>query len=291
MTDADQQRDWYKAQMDTIVLPPYSEAFRIIQARILHELIAVNPILLDDVSVIQLANRLLCAARDAHSALDKSVIASATLLKQLNDNVTSSLVQISAYEKSISDIELEIVQTDQLLNSVRVALVTTEQAVQASERSVQAVEDKVRRAEEEVEQAKKCHGMFGKRSDDDIPIMTRKKFGAIFRPIFKPIENAIKDVVVKPVCSVINMNGVHSAKNERGYAYAELDRHREQAARYRESLADYQQQKLKLDAQLIQIRSDLMRTKADHKILQDELIVTVDINTQVIILTKSYSSV
>ena len=67
---ASTQQDWYKTQLDTHVLPPLSEAHRILRVRVLNELASVNIALLTDAAVTQLANRLLCAARDVRTSLD-----------------------------------------------------------------------------------------------------------------------------------------------------------------------------------------------------------------------------
>ncbi|CAF1065557.1 unnamed protein product [Adineta steineri] len=225
---ADPQQDWYKTQLDTHVLPPFSEAHRILRVRILNELVSVNVALLTDATVTELANRLLCATRDVRTYFDQSVAASDNLRSQTDTKITTSVTQVGAYEQNIVDKNTEIHQTDQYLLGAQAALASAEQAVRDKEQNVRDAESALSTAEDVVEKAKKCHGLFGKRSSDDIPVTGRGWFSSITRPIVRPIENAIKDVIIKPVCSVINMGPVDSARNRRDSAYNELQNARNQ---------------------------------------------------------------
>jgi len=281
LLEADPQQDWYKTQLNTHILPPYSMAYNILQTRIINELVSVNVALLNDASTTQLANRLLCAARDARTSLDQSVAASDQLRNQINEKVTGSVTQVGTYEESIANKTLEIQQTDQSLIGALAALASAQQAVRDKEASVQAAQQAVNAAEDAVEKARKCHGLLGKRSDTDMPITSRGWFSSITRPIVRPIENAIKDVIIKPVCSAINTGPLNEAKNRRDGAYAELQRARDQVVHYTQLVANHQAQKTNLDAQLVQLHSNLKAVQAALEILRDELKVTISIDTQV----------
>lgn len=286
--NADPQQDWYQAQLNTNVLPPYRDAYQILQTRVVNELLSVNITALDEVSVTQLANRLLCAARDVRASLDRSVAGSNELRNQIDTKVTSSVNQIGAYEQNIVEKEVEIEQTNQHLRGAEAALDSAKRAVLDKEASVNAADAAVRAAEDVVEKAKKCHGLLGrrKRSDRSVTNMGRSWFSSITRPIVKPIENAIKDVIIKPVCSIINMGPLNDAKGRLDTARQELQSARNQEAQYRVTVANHQAHKNSLVDQLVQFQASLSMVQTALRVLQDELAITITINDQVIDLRK-----
>ena len=278
---ADPQRDWYTTQLSAHVLPPYSAAYRMLQARILNELLSVNIALLDEAAVTQLANRLLCAARDVRTSLDQSVSASDQVRYQLDTQVADGVNEVGAHEQNIINKETEIRQTDQSLIGAQQALASAQQAVQDKEQSARAAQEAMDVAEDAVEKAKKCHGLLGKRSDANIPVTRRGWFSSITRPILKPIENAIKDVIIKPVCSVINTGPLDWAKKQRDQAYVQLASARDQVVHFAQLAATHQTHKISLENQLVQFHISLKAVQVALVALRDELAVTISINGQV----------
>jgi predicted nuclease with TOPRIM domain len=263
------QEQWYKNQMETSVLPSYIQAYNKLQIGVLNELLTVNIASLDDTAVSQLANRLYCAVRETYTFLQQSISASQTLQDQVNVRLTSSLLQRSTYERNIADTENEIVQTNQALEGAINQLAVAENAVLEKQRAVAAADQVVRDAEDDVERARKCRGKRG------------GWISKITRPIVRPIENIVKDVIIKPICSVINEGGVSSAKSRRNDAESQLASARNQEQHYRQIVNEKAQLKNNLLNQLHEFQSSLFAIRAELEILQKEYSATANINTQV----------
>ncbi|CAF1158483.1 unnamed protein product [Didymodactylos carnosus] len=137
----------------------------------------------------------------------------------VSSRLTSSVVQGSAYEQDISGKENEISQADQALVGALTQLTAAEHTVIEKEHAVNSADQSVRDAEEDVEKARKCRGK-------------RSWFGKITRPLVRPIEKVVKEVIIKPVCSVINEGGIDNAKKRRNEAVSQLNSVRVQAEHY-----------------------------------------------------------
>ncbi len=264
----DPQEDWYKSQIVTNILPLYIQAHDTLEAGILNELVAVNVTLLDESAVGQLVNRLYCAIRKTHVSLEQSVSISENLQVEVNARLTFNVAQAGAYERSITDIETGILQTDESLKSALNQLAAAEQAVIEKQNGVAKANEGVREAEEAVEEARKCRGK-------------RSWFSRITRPIVRPVENAYKDVVIKPICSVVNSGGIDNAKDRRGSAEQQLASAREQEQHFRQVVIEKQTMKTNLEGQFHQLRASLASTQSALQTLQTELAVTININQQV----------
>jgi hypothetical protein len=262
------QQEWYKDEVQKNVVPSYIQAYNDLQNGVLNELLTINVASLDDTIVAQLVSRLYCSVRKIYNSLQQSVLASEKLQVDVNTRLISSVAQEGAYEQDIRDKEAEIVQTDITLTSALAQLVLAEQAVIEKQHVVAASDQAVRNAEEDVEQARKCRGK-------------RSWLSKITRPITRPIENIVKDVIIKPVCSIINEGGIDNAKSRRGDAQNQLASARNQEQYYRQVVAEKQALKANLQGQLNQLRSSLVNVQAALQTLQSELAATININAQV----------
>ncbi|CAF4117340.1 unnamed protein product [Rotaria sordida] len=274
----DSQEKWYKDQIETYILPYYNQAYNILQTGVLNELLAVNVASLDDTAVSQLVNRLYCAVQRAYALLQQSVLSSENLQVEVNNRLTSNVAQAGAYEENISGKETEVLQTNQALSNALSQLTLAEHAVIEKQNAVANADQAVRDAEEAVEKARKCRGK-------------RSWFSKITRPIVRPIENIVKDVIIKPVCSVINEGGIDNAKNRRGYAYDQLTSAQNQERHSRQVVVETQIMKANLEAQLDQLRSSLANVQAALKTLRSELVVTTNINQELKQVTTQLSNV
>jgi chromosome segregation ATPase len=262
------QQEWYKDEVQKNVVPSYIQAYNDLQNGVLNELLTINVASLDDTIVAQLVSRLYCSVRKIYNSLQQSVLASEKLQVDVNTRLISSVAQEGAYEQDIRDKEAEIVQTDITLTSALAQLVLAEQAVIEKQHVVAAADQAVRNAEEDVEKARKCRGK-------------RSWLSKITRPITRPIENIVKDVIIKPVCSIINEGGIDNAKSRRGDAQNQLASARNQEQYYRQVVAEKQALKANLQGQLNQLRSSLVNVQAALQTLQSELATTININAQV----------
>jgi chromosome segregation ATPase len=262
------QQEWYKDEVQKNVVPSYIQAYNDLQNGVLNELLTINVASLDDTIVAQLVSRLYCSVRKIYNSLQQSVLASEKLQVDVNTRLISSVAQEGAYQQDIRDKEAEIVQTDITLTSALAQLVLAEQAVIEKQHVVAAADQAVRNAEEDVEKARKCRGKRGWLSK-------------ITRPITRPLENIVKDVIIKPVCSVINEGGIDNAKSRRGDAQNQLGSARNQEQHYRQVVAEKQALKANLQGQLNQLRSSLVNVQAALQTLQSELAATININAQV----------
>jgi hypothetical protein len=262
------QQEWYKDEVQKNVVPSYIQAYNDLQNGVLNELLTINVASLDDTIVAQLVSRLYCSVRKIYNSLQQSVLASEKLQVDVNTRLISSVAQEGAYEQDIRDKEAEIVQTDITLTSALAQLVLAEQAVIEKQHVVAASDQAVRNAEEDVEKARKCRGK-------------RSWLSKITRPITRPIENIVKDVIIKPVCSIINEGGIDNAKSRRGDAQNQLASARNQEQYYRQVVAEKQALKANLQGQLNQLRSSLVNVQAALQTLQSELATTININAQV----------
>ncbi|CAF2783507.1 unnamed protein product [Rotaria sp. Silwood2] len=274
---ADTQQEWYKVQIETQVLPFYVLAYHNLQNHVLNELLTVDAASLDDTAVGQLVNRLYCAIREVYNSLQQAVLASEQLRVHVSDRLTSSVAQASAYEQDVLDKESAISQVDQALSGALTQLALAEHAVIEKEKAVASADQTVRDAEYAIEQAKKCRGK-------------RSWFSQITRPIVRPIENAIKDVVIKPICSVINYGGIDNAKSRRNDAYNQLQSARAQVEHYRQVGAGHRTTKESLEIQLNGLRSLLANIQVAFQVLQSELTVTMNIAEEVRQMYKNEQS-
>ncbi|CAF1271178.1 unnamed protein product [Rotaria sordida] len=255
-----------------------SRAYNILQTGVLNELLAVNVASLDDTAVSQLVNRLYCGVQRAYALLQQSVLSSENLQVEVNNRLTLNVAQAGAYEENIRGKETEVLQTNQALSNALSQLTLAEHAVIEKQNAVANADQAVRDAEEAVEKARKCRGK-------------RSWFSKITRPIVRPIENLVKDVIIKPVCSVINEGGIDNAKNRRGYAYDQLTSAQNQERHSRQVVVETQIMKANLEAQLDQLRSSLANVQAALKTLRSELVVTTNINQELKQVTTQLSNV
>ena len=256
------QEEWYKGEIETQVLPSYIEAYNNLQSGILNQLLNVNVATLDDTSVGQLVNRLYCSVQKIFNSLQQSVTASEKLQVDVNTRLETNVAQAGVYEQNIIDKETEIVQTDEALNVAFSQLASAEQAVIDKQNAVAAAEQTYRQAEAAVEKARLC----GRRK--------RRWLGG-------KIAGFYKDVLIKPVCSVVNSGGIDNAKDRRSNAYNQLKSAQDQEKHYRQVVAEKQALKIDLQGQLNSLRLSLSNVQSSLKILQNELLITTNINQQV----------
>ncbi|CAF1396585.1 unnamed protein product [Rotaria sordida] len=251
----DSQEKWYKDQIETYILPYYNQAYNLLQTGVLNELLAVNVASLDDTAVSQFVNRLYCAVQRTYALLQQSVLSSENLQVEVNNRLTLNVAQAGAYEENIRGKETEVLQTNQALSNALSQLTLAEHAVIEKQNAVANADQAVRDAEEAVEKARKCRGK-------------RSWFSKITRPIVRPIENLVKDVIIKPLTSAQNQ-----------------ERHSRQV------VVETQIMKANLEAQLDQLRSSLANVQAALKTLRSELVVTTNINQELKQVTTQLSNV
>jgi len=268
------QESWYQSQIQSNILPPFQNAYKMLQERVLNELLNVNleSLVDNDDAVSQLASKLDCGAQNSFKQLEKAVIASNNLRQTIDGQLLTVINSIGSKESEITRTQSQIQTADKNVEGLVVLLKIAEEAVQQNLVAVQQAENEVRAAEDAVEEARKC---FGKRS-------LRKKrgwFSSITKPIFKPIGSVL-NVIAKPLCSVINSGGIDNAKDRRGRAHTNLNSAQQEAARYRNELAARQQEKSILEGQLNGLITTLGTSKQALTELQRERDITITLNEQ-----------
>ncbi|CAF3440405.1 unnamed protein product [Rotaria socialis] len=275
---AETQQEWYKVQIETQVLPFYVQAYRILENHVVNELLAVNATSLGDTAVGQLVNRLYCAVREVYNSLQQSVMSSEQLQNHVSDRLQSSVAQESVYKRDIREKEIAISETDQAISGALAQFALAEQTVIEKEKGVASAEQAVRDAQDAVEKAEKCRGK-------------RSWFSQITRPITRPIENAIKDVIIKPICSVINYGGIDNAKSRRQDAQNQLHSAQAQVQHYRQLVKEHLARKESLEMQLRGLQSLLANIQGVLQALQSELVITANITRELKIVNTQLQAV
>jgi hypothetical protein len=234
---------WYKTQITSRVVPPYSIAYKTLNEKIVQQLLTVS-IDSDETTIRRLIDTLACASETVQKKLGVAVRASESIgnsidgkINQLVRSVTNQERWVQEAQKSVNEANINIEHTQQQIT-------LAENAVKDKLQSVNAAERDVHDADQAIKDARTCRG--------------RRRKRGWFRDIFvKPIEKVVKEIVVKPVCSVINRGGINNAEDRRTLAEGTLHEAQQRLADYQQNLENQHFQHQVAQTRLNQANSQL----------------------------------
>ncbi|CAF0729844.1 unnamed protein product [Adineta steineri] len=205
------------------VVPSYCTAYKTLNEDIVEKLLAAD-IESDEAAIEALVNSLLCGAKNVRNQLHKATNATEHIRITIDEQITQLVLSISSQEERVRQSEEAIQQASNNIQHSQRQLDMAQAAVHDSHNSVNAANHAVHEAEEEVRQAHIC-GM-GRRKRRDL-----EDFFSNLNPI-----KIFREVVGKPLCSVINSGSIDNAKERRALAHQNLHHANERLHTHQQNL-------------------------------------------------------
>lgn len=260
---------WYKTHLVELVIPPYHDAYTILNNKIVQPLLTVD-INSDETAIRKLVDSLVCTSQNVQKKLTQAVKSSESMDNTLNEEITQLVLSISNQEKKVQESQESVNQFNNQIHHIQQQITVAEQAVQDKQHALNRAEHDVQEAQRAVERARLCQGRRRKRG-----------FGKWWRKrVEKPFVNVVRQTIVKPVCSVVNHGGINSAKDRRGLAERTLHDARQRLTQYQQELANQRTQHSAAQIRLNQANSQLNTLTTQLREQQANQIVVTTLNKQ-----------
>ncbi|CAF1579556.1 unnamed protein product [Didymodactylos carnosus] len=252
---SDVTESWYETKMNETVIPAYKDVYTILQQSILNSLLA-NANTKDNSAVSELVSNLTCSVESLYNSVGTAVNESQKLRSEIDQKVEDAAAAVSAKEGEINGKEGEIQQKTAEIQGIQTQLSTAEQGLRDKQQNLANAENALRIAENELEEARRCH--LGRKRRDWW-------------------SDRVGDIV-GPICSVLNYDGINTAKDARNNAQSQVTSAQQQVDSYRQQLSSIQGQKTDLDTQLSQLQAQLQALQSTLLTLREEsnTVATID---------------
>ncbi|UJR06910.1 hypothetical protein I4U23_011199 [Adineta vaga] len=254
-----------KQQLVETVVPPYRTAYTTLNEEIVEKLLTVDAES-DQASIQELVHSLICAAKNVHNQLHKATQATEKLRTAVDKQIIQLVLSVSNQEEQIRQIQEAIHQANNNIHSAQLQINMAQTDVHHSQHSLSFANQAVIDAEETVRQARMCN--MGRR---------RKRFlGSLLREL-NPVR-IFRNVIGKPLCSVINSGGIDNAKERRALAQHNLHQAHERLHQHQQNLANQQALYHRVQAQLNDANTKLATTtsKLNEQRTEQSLITSVE---------------
>ncbi|CAF2516704.1 unnamed protein product [Rotaria sp. Silwood2] len=263
----------YKTQIIDTVIPPYNAAYTTLNDKVIQRLLTVN-IDSDETRIRTLVDSLVCASQNVQSKLSEATKASEQIRNSLDEEITQLTLSIVNQENKVRASQESVNQANINIQHAQQQVTTAEHAVRDKQNALNAAEHDMREAQKAVERARLC----GRRR-------RKRGFGKWWRKrVEKPFVNAIRQTVVKPVCSVVNAGGIDNAKDRRALAEHTFREAQQRLTQYQQNLAHQRAQHAIAQTQLNEANSQL-------NILTNQLNEKKSKQLMIALLIKQFKSV
>jgi hypothetical protein len=219
--------DWYHNRMVETVVPSYRRAYTTLNVYIVEKLLTADTES-DEATIKILVYSLLSAARNVQNDWRKATKASKYIRETIGDQIAQLLLLISTQEKQVHRSKNAVNQSNVNIQNAKHQVSIAEAAVHDSERSLHSADREWDAAHENLERQRLCG--FGRR---------KKRFFIL-----------IKELLVKPFCSIFNSNGINNAKERRTMAQYTFQNTRERLNTHQQTLKTQQEQYQEAQKQL-----------------------------------------
>ncbi|CAF3441460.1 unnamed protein product [Rotaria socialis] len=181
-----------------------------------------------------LVDKIRIAANGVYTNLKNASSECEQLRTKLNEGIATAVIVVSKQEALCREADTTVKQLTSDIQNQEQQVAFAQQVVNERQDAVATAERELRDAEDRVEKARLCRG--------------KRLIGGWWRKnVEKPVVQAVQHVVVKPVCSVVNMGGIDAAKDARssaqrmlGEARQRLSNEQQQLSQKRAELSDAQ---------------------------------------------------
>ena len=277
--------------MSTNLVPPFNNAYKLLQQNILNQLLAMDPQTFTNSQseMNTFSSNLYCEVGKLLDFIDTSINASTRIRTQVDSKLNTINQEISIKEGEIARVETQIQGVAANIENKQSQIKIAEESVKQAEIAVGNAETELRQAEKEVEEARLCAGLLGR----------KKRFlGAFWTPMeyffVKPMELAMNTAggmmvngFVKPVCSVINYQQIDNAKKNVETKKQELVSFRNLVNTYKNDLKPIQNELIAYSTALQQLNNELNELKITLITLPAEQHIIISID-QTLKATESY---
>ncbi|CAF0788326.1 unnamed protein product [Rotaria sp. Silwood1] len=264
---------WYKTQIVDTVIPPYHAAYTTLNEKIVQRLLTAN-IDSDETTIRTLVDSLVCASRNVQNKLTEATKASEQIRNSLDEKIAQLVLSIVNQENKVRESQESVNQANINIEHAQQQVTTAENAVQDRQNALNTAEHDMRAAQKAVERARVC----GRRR-------RKRGFGKWWRKkVEKPFVQAVRQTVIKPVCSVINSGGIDNAKHRRALAEHTFREAQQRLTQYQQNLAHQRAQHAIAQTQLNEANSQL-------NILKNQLNEQKAKQLIIILLIKQFKSV
>jgi len=223
---------WYNQQVSKTVVPPYREAYVTLHEKIVQKLLNVN-VDIDETEMKPFIQSLACGSRTVQQQLTSAADASEQIRVKVDADILTLTLSINVQENEVHQSQLAVNVALANIQSAQQQVNAAETAVRERETALQSAEHRLHEAEKEVEKARRC-GVRRRR---------KRGFGRWWRKhVEKPVVQAVRHVVIKPVCSVVNSGGIDNAKSTRHMAAHTLNEARDRLNHFQQVLANQRNQ-------------------------------------------------
>ncbi|CAF1298084.1 unnamed protein product [Didymodactylos carnosus] len=219
--------NWYRNETSSKIVPPYKKSYTILQNDILNKLVNVDIEILhdSDEAATLLVKNIHCAAKTMSDNLSQAVHASDLILDIVDEALVNTASDIIQQESEIHRTQMSINRVNTGIQDTQLRLHRAEISFREKEHGLDLANEQLKRAQEDVEDARLCRG--------------KRFIGSWWRQnVVQPVEKTVKQVIVKPVCRVVNYHGIESAKDRRSSASDAVNLARQDVSHLKSQLSD-----------------------------------------------------
>ena len=172
------------------------------------------------------------AAHSVHNYLGNASNECDHLRKDLAKRITEATLDISKQEAELEQLQKNIADLVSSIAYRERDVIFAQQVFDERKTALQNAEREHQAARRRVEEARLCRGR-----------RRRKRFSDWwYRNIERPVVQAVEFAIIKPICSVVNMNGIDIAKDARDLAENTLNSAQHQLTTQQQLLSEKRQQ-------------------------------------------------
>jgi hypothetical protein len=181
----------------------------------------------EDVRLADLVKKLRHGSNMVHELLKAASSGCEQMRTDLSTRIRVAAISISTQEAELHRLQSEIQGLVSAVHSAEEQAAFAEKVVREREATVENSERELREAEDQVEKARRCQrrrrrrfigGWVKKHVQRPIGKVVQAGVANWQRHVERPVVHVVNEGIVKPVCSVVNMDGINRAKDARNTA-------------------------------------------------------------------------
>ena len=284
---------WYQAEMSMYFVPSFQSVYTTLQQNILDKLLVVDSdsLITDNSALMAFISNLHCEVESLLNYLDTSITISKNIRVKVDHKLATIMNDISIKENEIAHVHDQIQELNEKIQDKQSEISLAEQSVRQAEDLVAKAEKALAHAEKEAQNAELCAGLIGRR---------RRFLGGVWNSIqnsvVKPVASAVNtmggaiesavntatgavvDNVVKPVCSVVNVQQLDGARRNVENKKNELSLRRDQLQTLKNGLNSMKNDLVIYNTELHNLNYQLNQLQGSLVALPNEQHIIVSIN-------------
>ncbi|CAF2123057.1 unnamed protein product [Rotaria magnacalcarata] len=291
--------DWYRSQLNQLIIPPYTRAYSILQNDIIGRLLTINVVEIFDnqTEVSKLADKLSCSTSEVLTLLSAMMNNMNVLLTALDNKLIKIVAAVSAKQAEIEQSEMRRAIAHSSVVEAQNLVRNSENDLQNKQQVLTNVEAELSAANNKLERARRCRTLKIENTteiintteavDNSDAVDNSEAFNTTEEVNTTEATNTTEAVngrffrwIVRSVCSIVNYSGIRSVRNRRNRIRGTVDHARNELGRFRKLLADRRNLEATRMSELTQVQKQRNILQNSFTELQKQQVMTSAMNEQ-----------